>query len=29
DEEYVQDVLDVVDIEIVELRDRVDDYPRE
>ncbi|GKB50483.1 hypothetical protein Tco_0901236 [Tanacetum coccineum] len=29
DEEYVQDVLDVVDIEIVELRDKVDDYPRE
>ncbi|GJV16785.1 hypothetical protein Tco_1362108 [Tanacetum coccineum] len=28
DEEYVQDVLDVVDTEIAELRDKVDDYPR-
>ncbi|GJU09541.1 hypothetical protein Tco_1131937 [Tanacetum coccineum] len=29
DDKYVQDVLDVVDTEIAELRDRVDDYPRE
>ncbi|GJU94411.1 hypothetical protein Tco_1319167 [Tanacetum coccineum] len=28
DGEYVQDVLDVVDTEIAELRDVVDDYPR-
>ncbi|GJX06034.1 hypothetical protein Tco_0193966 [Tanacetum coccineum] len=28
DGEFVQDVLDVVDTEIAELKDRVDDYPR-